>query len=152
SANELATCGPMTAVSSGPVTRMVDSTSAKLLAELNERSRRVVWWPFVGVLAALLFVGLVATEVRPWIIVVAGIVLSTSIVAAYVRDILQKSVVIMYDLDDPTREVFEVLFEQLLSFARCGATWHINSRAQVYDRKYHAGAGQLVDRNRIYVS
>src|SRR4029079_9311213 len=39
------THGPLGEITSGPVSGMVDSSSAKLLAELNEKSKRFNLWP-----------------------------------------------------------------------------------------------------------
>ena len=57
----------------------------------------------------------------------------------------------MYDLDDSSRHAFQNVYDSVLQFARCGATWHVGAQGRVYDPKYHAGAGQLINRKRISV-
>jgi hypothetical protein len=150
-AHESATHGPMEEISSGPVTKMVDSSSLLLLFELDGKRKRIVWWPYTAVVAIFFIIGMIAADFNYWIISPIGVLLAIGIAAIYVHDALAKSVVIMYDLDDSIRDAFENLHETVLGFARCGATWHVGARADVYDAKYHAGAGQLVDRKRISV-
>jgi hypothetical protein len=35
--------------------------------------------------------------------------------------------------------------------ARCGAVWHVTAQGDVYDPKYHAGAGQIINRRRLSI-
>jgi hypothetical protein len=149
--SEPATHGPMETVSSGPVAKMVDSSSQRLLSELEEKQKRIVWWPFAAAAAAMCVIGLAVNRNSYWTIAPVAVLSTIGVAAVYVHDAIKKSVVIMYDLDDSMRRAFESLHESTTKLARCGATWHVDAKAHVYDPKYHAGAGQLVNRNRISV-
>jgi hypothetical protein len=141
----------MEAISSGPVAKMVDSSSLRLLSELEEKRKRIVWWPFAAAGAVLSVIGMIVAGLNYRVISPIGVLLAFGVAAAYLHDAVAKSVVIMYDLDDSIRSAFQGVHESVLGFARCGATWHVDAKAHVYDPKYHAGAGQLVERKRISV-
>jgi uncharacterized tellurite resistance protein B-like protein len=145
------THGPMNAVGSGSVTEMVDTSSAAILSEIEQKRQRIIYWPFMlvtGVVgAAFLLVG----SVTLWLTLPCLIVLFLSIVAVYQYDQLTKCVVLMYDLEGPSLDSYQKLFAAVNSLQTCGAVWHITARGDVYDPKYHAGAGQLVNRRRLSV-
>ena len=147
-----ATHGPMEAIASGCVTEMVDSSSAALLAELERKRKRIRTWPIVLGLSIATLVVLVGLGASLWVTIPLAVVMAVGGFLAYEFDILKKSVVMMYDLDSESSTVFRGLYDAITSLARCGATWHVNARGDVYDPKYHAGAGHLVRRNRIHVS
>jgi hypothetical protein len=57
----------------------------------------------------------------------------------------------MYDLDDATRTSFEQLYRSFLKFSDCSSVWHIGAQGRVYDKKYHAGANQVVSRKNVSI-
>lgn len=57
----------------------------------------------------------------------------------------------MYDLDGAMLDSFQRLFESIESLSRCGAVWHVSGRGDVYDPRYHAGAGALLNRSRVSI-
>jgi hypothetical protein len=142
----------MEAISSGSVLEMVDSSSPALLSELNSKRSRMLLWPFVALLFALLVVAIIAAEVASWLVVTLAILPLIPVFLAYHFDQLNKSVVIFYDLDPQLTASFERLHDNALQIGRCAAAWQIDSRVKVYDPKYHAGAGQLITRRQISVN
>ncbi|MBR9803321.1 DUF4236 domain-containing protein [bacterium] len=145
------THGAMKAIGSGCVTEMVDSTSAALLAEIERKRTRMVWWPFVLYGTLLISTLLLVENVTLWLTTPSIILLAASFVAAYQYDQFRKRVVLMYDLDGPNLSSYEQLFAAIDVLARCGAVWHVTARGKVYDPKYHAGAGHLINRRRVSV-
>ena len=63
------THGPMTEVGSGCVTEMVDTNSAALLAEIERKRKRIIWWPFMLICALILGGVLIFGQVTLWITV-----------------------------------------------------------------------------------
>jgi uncharacterized tellurite resistance protein B-like protein len=66
-------------------------------------------------------------------------------------DKLRKTVVLIYDLDDDCQRAYQNLFAAVETLAGCGAVWQVTTKETVYDRKYQAGAGQLITRHRLVI-
>ena len=145
------THGPMETITSGATSKMVDSSSAGLLSELEEKRKRSQLWPFAVIASVVIVLGLAVAKVSPWITIPIGVLCGAVVFFAVLQDRLKKSVVVMYDLDEGMQMAFERLYSSVMEFARCGGTWHISARGRVHDPKYHAGAGHLLSRNRMSV-
>lgn len=145
------THGPMNAICSGCVSQMVDSDSASLLAEIEQKRKRFRCWPAVVALAIFIAVLLLGARVTKWVAVPSYVLLIASAVSAYQYDQLKKSVVLMYDLEGPSLESYQLLHAAVEAIAECGAVWQITAEGDVYDPKYHAGASALISRNRISI-
>lgn len=142
---------PLEHIASADVSRMIDSSSASLLSELDQKRKRVRTWPFAAGLAIVIVCTLVGVNASPWIIAPVAVLSLLGVFAAYQFDLLSKTVVILYDLDSGIRAAYEQVHNSFLQLARCGGKWHIDARGRVYDPKYHAGAGQLVSRKRLSI-
>jgi hypothetical protein len=141
----------MQEITSDSVSRMVDSTSAYLIAELDRQSKRWRALP-IALLASVILIGAVAsTGAGPVVLLMLAVPLIIASVAAHYWDLLKKSVVIMYDLDDDARTAFSELNDAVDALGRAAGLWHINARGDVHDPKYHAGAGHLVRRKGIAI-
>lgn len=138
------THGSMQEIASAGAAAIADSSSEELLAEIRDKKRLVPLTPFAIAAATLLF--LFALALPAWAIVFAAAVGITGVVAARRRDIMRKTVVIVYDLDAAAEAAFDRFHEWASALAACRRTWHVDASARVYDRKYHAGAAQLVRR------
>lgn len=142
--------GALREIESGSVAEMTDASSAALLDELREKQRRTRIKPFVltvGIVAALS-----ATLMWDWWYGLA-VALLTFVLGrvAHARDAMRKTTVVMYDLEAEPKAAFEQLHAAISALASCSAAWHLAARAQVRDRKYHAGAGQVVQRTAITI-
>jgi hypothetical protein len=146
-----ATHGPLGEIASGPVSAMVDSSSAKLLTELNEKSKKFNLWPITFCAAFLVAGALNGAGMPRWLTAPVAILGLGFTFAIHTRDKLANSVVVMYDLDDDLCNTFRNIFSTTMSLTKCGATWHVTAQGQVYDRKYHAGANSLIRRTRFSV-
>ena len=145
------THGPMTEVGSGCVTEMVDTNSAALLAEIERKRKRIIWWPFMLICALILGGVLIFGQVTLWITVPCCLLLLFATIFVHQYDQLKKSVVLMYELDEACLDAYQNLFAASNEIARCGAVWHITAQGDVYDPKYHAGAGQVINRHRLSI-
>jgi len=145
------THGPMMAIGSGSISDMTDTSSADLLAEIEQKRQRFVWWPIVAVLSFILAITILRCGVAPWLSVPIVVLLVIGVILIHQWDQLKKSVVLMYDLDGAMLDSFQRLFESIESLSRCGAVWHVSGRGDVYDSRYHAGAGALLNRSRISI-
>lgn len=137
--------GGMQEIESGAAAAIGDASSEDLLAELRAKRRKLTLQPFAIAGAALLLLLGFATG-SGWatlLCVVAGV---TLILAAGRRDRIAKTTVILYELEPPIDDAFRRFHEWADALARVGRTWHVAASASVRDRKYHAGASDLVQR------
>jgi hypothetical protein len=138
-------------IESADVAIIVDSSSADLLRELNEKRRKARMMP-LAVVATIALVLIGASLSWPPLVLVgfllAGVVLSW---VAYNRDLLSKTAVILYEFDGELEGAYELLHKWAESLAGCSKAWHIEAQGDVRDRKYHAGASSLVRRKPTFI-
>lgn len=146
-----ATHAPLEEIESADVTEIVDSSSAELLQEIREKRGRLSASPFAAVAtAAILLLGLAAG----WPVWALLSILAAGVVATvllYRRDLLRKTVVVFYDFDPAMEAAYGSLHQWAETLAGCARTWHIEAQGEVYDRKYHAGASNLVQRRPTFI-
>jgi len=140
------THGPMVDIDSVAASEIVDSSSAELLAEMSAKKNKIRLWPLAAA-AALAAIAYASTLPWPtWPPIVAAALGAAAIALAYRRDVLTKTVVLFYSMDSQLEQGYGQLHEQAKQLAGCAKVWHLQAHAQVRDRKYHAGANQLVRR------
>jgi hypothetical protein len=136
---ELATHAPLEEIESANIFQMTDSSSSDLLNELNSKRKKIRFWPIALILGGVL------TAMIPWPAV--GIILTTlAIMIAYYYDQLRKTVVLFYELEDDIEPLFNSLHHAAKEMSSCKRVWHIEAEGKVHDKKYHAGADNLVTR------
>ncbi|WP_210131579.1 DUF4236 domain-containing protein [Stenotrophomonas rhizophila] len=140
------THGPMVDINSADATTIVDSSSQALLDELNAKKQKWRLWPGIAALSVVVFLIAAANQAPNWALVVLAILGGGGIVVAHLKDQLRKTVVLMYELDEPMEQALEALHAGASALASVSAAWHVSSHAKVFDQKYHAGAGTVVDR------
>jgi hypothetical protein len=133
-------------IESGSVLEMRDETAASLLTELNEKRSRLRFGPLVLGLGVVVF-AMASMRMAPSMTVLVAVVAALLTAAAFVVDALRKTTVIMYDLDDDAAASFEGLMAAVATLGSGQRLWHIESRAMVLDRKYHAGAQSEIRRS-----
>lgn len=118
--------GSLQEIESGDVLKMVDSSSALLLDELNEKHKKRCIWPFAAVLGAVVVLAAVASgSVLAIGLGIAAAVAVTAIVRR--RDQMAKTVVLLYDLDADAEARFDALHDAFDAIASCAATWHVEA-------------------------
>jgi hypothetical protein len=139
------THAPLQEIASADAAQIVDSSSEQLLGELREKRAMVSLLPFaiVGAVVLLLF----ALALPLWAFPLLAIAAIVAVVAAHRRDVLRKTTVILYDFAPEVEAAFRTFTQWADALASCRRAWHVAAEGRVYDRKYHAGASSLVQRN-----
>lgn len=68
-----------------------------------------------------------------------------------IKDVERKGFVVQYDLDAGAEKAAGELVEALEGMSKAGSTWYLDSTREVLDRKYHAGASDVVKRTRTRI-
>jgi hypothetical protein len=133
-------------IESGAAASIVDASSEDLLTELSSKRCKLALQPFAIAGAVLLLLLGVGTG-SGWATLFFGIAGLALILVTGRRDRIAKTTVILYELEPPIEEAFRRFSEWADALACAGRTWHIAASASVRDRKYHAGASDLVQRS-----
>lgn len=64
---------------------------------------------------------------------------------------MEKTVVLFYDFDPDMEAAYAHLHSAASQLASCAAAWHIEASGKAHDRKYHAGASDLVRRKNTFI-
>ena len=140
-----ATIGELQPVDTGTSAAMQDSSSQSLLDELNQKHQRLRLWPMV-LLSGIAALGVAKLLGLPdFAIGLVACIATVGVIFTAYRDTLRKTTVLMYDLDDNWLGAFanlDAAFDQA-SATQC--VWHLKAKADVLDRKYHAGASSVLD-------
>lgn len=140
------THAPLEEIESAHVSQIVDSSSRELLEELNHKRAKLRLWPVVAIVATVI-IGLGASSNWPaWLLSVLFAIGLIGTYVAYSRDVLEKTVVLFYEFDSSMESAYAQLHASASRLASSAATWHIEASGKVHDRKYHAGASNLVRR------
>jgi len=134
-------------IGSSNVAGMTDSSAHSLLNELNEKRRKLPFWPIVAAIGLLVLYVIRAEEA----IVVAAVVAAgvVGLWFVYQRDQLRLTTVLFYNLDGPTEQAFQKLHDAFTDLAKAGRVAHIPAKGATSDWKRNAGASTLVRRNTI---
>ena len=136
----------LTEIESAAVSAMQDSSSASLLAELDQKRKTFRWFPLTAVAGAAVSLAVLGNAGNP---AVSGITLFAAIVASWAarsRDVFAKTTVLLYELGPDAEAAYQRLHDAVDELAACGGTWHIEAEGAVSDRKRHAGASSVVRR------
>jgi hypothetical protein len=132
-------------IESASAVQIVDSSSEELLGEIRAKRRKMPLMPFVLVAAIVLL--FIAAGWGSGGFLFALVLSVAAMIAARYRDKVAKTVVILYELDPYAQEAFRRFQEWAVTLASVRCAWHIAASGRVHDRKYHAGASSLVQRN-----
>jgi hypothetical protein len=128
---------------------MVDASSEELLREINEKMSKIGFLPGAILLSVIGILLLLAGGVPTWLILLLGVLAIGLCWLASVKDELRKTTVIFYDLEPEVEAAYSKLHDAFGVLRSCSRLWHIESRGEVRDRKYHAGADSVVKRKQI---
>ena len=145
------THAPLEEIESADIAKIVDSSSHELLNELNQKQKTARLWPIVAVASVIVLMIGLSSGWPNWLLV---LLLLAGIVGTYIahsRDVLAKTVVLFYDFDPEMESAYGQLHTCAGRLASCAAAWHIEAAGKVHDRKYHAGASNLVRRKQTFV-
>jgi Protein of unknown function (DUF4236) len=140
------THAPLEEIESADVSRIVDSSSRELLDELNSKRKKMRLWPWVSVASVWLFWLAASSSWPSWGLTLLVLTCLAAIYAAHTRDTLAKTTVLLYEFDPELEKTYAQLHEATSQLASCAKAWHIEASGKVYDKKYHAGASNLLQR------
>jgi hypothetical protein len=143
---------PMQEIESSGVDEMVDSSSKELLEEINRKQKKLRLFPFALIAGALAFFFILGAPLQDWFKVILYIVLLVGVGFSYYWDLVSKSVVILYDMEEPAKSLYEKLHASFNELRECKGTWHIEASGKIRDKKYHAGADEAVRRKKAKFS
>lgn len=135
----------MQEIESGAASSIVDSSSEALIEEIRAKRRKVALRPFAIVFAVLLLLIGIGSD-SGWVLLSCAVIALTMILAARSRDRIAKTAVILYELEPQAEDAFRRFTEWAQALAGVGRTWHVASTERAVQRKYHAGASDLVQR------
>jgi len=150
-----ATVGPLQEIESASVAQMVDTSSADLLREMNDKRRKVRIAPIavilscMGALALFIWGMSVGSDAMPALLLPFVLVTAVLCWLTHWKDELRKTTVVMYDLDPDAEAAYAKLHEAFKNIQTCARSWHVEAEGQVHNAKYHAGASSVVKRTPI---
>lgn len=140
------THAPLEEIESADVSQIVDTSSRELLDELNRKRAKLRLWPIVAIISVMCLGLGISSSWPSWILSIFALAGAAATYAAHNRDVLEKTVVLFYDFDPDMEATYAQLHTAASQLANCAAAWHIEASGKVHDRKYHAGASDLVRR------
>jgi len=121
----------------------------ELLNEINTKRSRISFWPFVLVGGVLLGMVAAQADTPQWGIAALWVIVAGLCFFTYHRDLLRKTVVLMYDFDEEAATKYESLHRAFEQMAQCAKSWHIEAKGTVADWKRNAGASGVAKRTAI---
>lgn len=142
---------PLEEIESAEVSEIVDSSSEELLMELDQKRKKSRLFPATVVLAVVALLPGLALHWPWWLLL--SLLLGSVVVCflVYRRDLLAKTVVLLYELDPEMEAAYGDLHEAATQLASCSKVWHIEAHGRVRERKYHAGADTVVRRTPTFI-
>ncbi len=140
---------PLQEIDSAQITQMVDSSSADLVAEMNEKRKKTLMWPFFASIGAILTLTTLFNTDTP--IVSLGLALLTIVLTAItmLKDTLRKTTVLFFDLEPEIEAAFQKLHDSFGYLSSSSSKWHIEAEGAVNNRKRNAGATSVIKRTAI---
>lgn len=136
--------GPFEELQRTGIMSITDASSEDVLAELNSIRRRMPSAQTLGWLAVLLLTA--GFFIAPF-----NLLLLAALTIRYFMQARKARASLWYDLDAPAARQWEALRSTVLSLKNAKRVWRVRSRAEVHDRRYHAGAAGLIDRVHIAI-
>ena len=139
-------------IESAHITQMVDSSSADLVAEMNDNRKKVRIWPFIAVLGATLtFVAFKSSETPTLAFAIAAVSVILTVFAS-VKDSLRKTTVLFFELEPEIEALYQELHDSFGQLSSSSSKWHVEAEGAVKDRKRNAGATSVIKRTSISLS
>lgn len=139
-------------IESADITKIVDSSSEEILRELNEKRKITKKWPYIAVMSVNLLIAMSFANAPNWLLLTTAALAVLVMFYAHSRDSLAKTTVLFYELEPDLEELYSEFLNSSETLKKCSKLWHIAAAGKVIDRKYHAGASNLVSRNITSVS
>ena len=131
---------------------MVDSSSVELLQEINSKSQKPLFWPWVLGLGACIVGALAVMQYPAWLFLLVIPLSAAGVFWAVYSDKMRKTVVLFYELEPHLEEVYQSLHNAFDALKACSQVWRVQSEGRItttYDWKTNAGASSLVKRSPV---
>ena len=140
---------PLKEIESAHITQMVDSSSADLVAEMNDKRKKIRIWPFIAIFGAILtFVAFKNSETPILALVIAAVTIALTIFAS-IKDSLRKTTVLFFELEPEIEVLYQKLHDSFGQLSSSSSKWHVEAEGAVKDRKRNAGATSVIKRTSI---
>lgn len=139
----------LTEIESGDITQMVDSSSADLVAEMNDKRKKVRIWPFIAILGTVLAFVTFKNSDTPNISLVIAVATVIFTIIASVKDSLRKTTVLFFELEAEIEALYQKLHDSFAQLSSSSSKWHVEAEGNVKDRKRNAGATSVIKRTSI---
>jgi hypothetical protein len=140
---------PLKEIESAHITQMVDSSSADLVVEMNNKRKKVRIWPFIATLGAVLtFVAFKSSEAPTLALVITVVTVALTILAS-IKDSLRKTTVLFFELEPEIEALYQKLHDSFDQLSSSSSKWHVEAEGAVKDRKRNAGATSVIKRTTI---
>lgn len=140
---------PLKEIESGSVLNMVDSSSASLLEEMNNKRKKTRLWPFVAILGFIVTLIIHNATTQQWPVYISAIFFIGLTYFASLKDQLSKTTVLFFELEQEIESLYESLHSEFDQIAGCVKKWHVEAEGAVKDWKRTAGASSVVKRKGI---
>lgn len=143
---------PLKEIESADISKIVDSSSIELLNELNSKRKKIQLFPFAMVLS---LVGLwfeYQNNVQDSILGISVVVVAGLLYAIKTWDQLSKTTVMFYEFYPDIESAYTKFHAAAEKLSKCSVAWHIEASGKVHDKKYHAGASNLIKRSKTKIS
>lgn len=137
-------------IESGDIFGMTDSSSVELLAEFDSKRKKWRLWPWVAGLCAVTFI-MLSDSLPAWAVWMLLGLEAAAIYVTYNYDQIRKSVILFYDMEPDFEKAYEGLHTAFQALQSSHKSWHVESQADVIDRKRHAGADQAISRKPVSI-
>lgn len=118
-----------------------------LVKELNSKASIPMYWLYGVIFLVIIDILYLYSGVSALITIIFNMLALAGIYYLFVITELKKSTVVMYDFSDANAsKKYENLITSIKSMSTAQKKWLLQSKAEVFDSKYHAGAGHLVNR------
>jgi hypothetical protein len=143
---------PLAPIESASVVELVDGSADDLIRDINDKRRRLPLFPFIAVLGCLGLIALIGVGAYWWLTLATFIVSVAAVVMARQYDEVNKSVVLLYGLDEAAQDAYQGFQDAFGTLASCARIWQVHAQGQSFDRKYTAGANTIERRAPITLS
>ena len=118
---------------------IIDSSSAELLKEINEKQKKLLLWPICLFLILIPDIGTVTA-------------ILASLAIYFLLDKKRKTTVLLYDINKDVETEIQSFYDSFTPLIQSHSVWNISAQAHTNNYKYNAGADTLVKRKRVKIS
>ena len=140
---------PLTEIESGDLSQMIDSSSADLVAEMNDKRKKMRIGPFITAIGLVAIFFTFQNSQSPTLTILVAVIAVLLSIFTSVKDSLRKTTVLFFELDPEIESLYQKLHDAFEQISSCSSKWHVEAEGAVNDRKRNAGATSVIKRTSI---